>query len=1497
MATNNTNNEDYLNSILKSSLSDLENMEKIDISKLSVEDALQDTQKLVNDAIRNKTLKELSSNEIDSNNKSSEPSTPGLKINTSSESNIVEEDEIPSKYLSNPIDFVNYIEYQLPKEKTKIKKNTFILKKFENEQKPKFSVSELNPQEDLSLLMMRGDADITTAMAHDDNIITGDILGDIKFYSLKDKKLTRTLACPLKKRAQVNAIDLSDDGDFCFAGFTNGNIAVYELTTNKCKLVNTTAHKVACINVKFLERIEKTIFKIFSSDQEGNVYRITIKNGIFGFSTAKIEPFYVKKEYPTFILNLLKFKDNEIKYKNILKKIHKCIILGNLENINLFTLEPKIINLLKFDRPTYIQDYSIPDVAIGLGKPPTSNESSDGDDVEMQILLLISWEKVIYLFLVPILNKDLTTPLLQAHYVNDFQIIRIGFLNLSTIYLVDKNGNFKILNTRKFNLGNVKIKQDFLEPIVPENNSSAELQEKLKFEGNILKQMYLKTPIGGIKETYLYSLMNNLTKEEFNALTNKKLYNQQLLDYQKYLKDLQKKENWMELLILGMNIYQGKMTALNGIPLKIKERKKLIGEYLQDLISQFLFTNAGSQQVLNNNKNNYFDPSLENARIEKNMEITIEFCIEIDSVDYLLDKILKIYESKKYKDIFLSKLEPFILCNKLIKFEIPEEIILDLIKLYESKKKFDTLSQLLLHINIKSLDVPSVKQKIENLFLTTPLIYICVNGSSQDYFQPVLRIYEKFISSTEIPDFVSYEDLLANKKLPLKEIQASKQYIGHKLIWYIKKSLTGKKFPNYNENMDQDMYHKAISKITYWLLSDEVLHNLMLFETKTYFEIFTYILSNEDLIEVLEDNNCDDELKKEAFQFLKKGESSYTSENINPIDLANHLINAGNKYGSQAPQIFLYMCIFIVTVKKNQFKMNLKKDDKREAVKFIIENHDKFEKIKLDLPKIIKNIITTLDDSEFTLIDYNQILSVMTDHIFDEVRLFIYKKNKLYKECLDLYLNEESQLKDKGKTLFPFINMTLTQLKFKRGQDQEVFNDFKKAVMNNLIRIAEMDINELYSLIKTWYDKEKNEVINKLSGKPEIELKYVEILVKYFINYLKENEGNLEEDPNWVENILVLHLKLLCYLKKKDQVLPSLKACPLYPINESLDICLRCEVYDAVIYLYQKAGYIDKALNVCLKLFVDDYNKIIENLCAAEFSENSHEMQRIEFDKIYYKSVEILEENEKALSDDHSTWFSLLDIIYKLVEAFPIQKTSIPNGREKFGNEIEKAISEKFNHLLEKMSSYVGVNKILDIVCKKNMDFKEFKPLLIKMLASFGNQTHLLNCVRDYLIHTCLEDQGSLQNMNTKGKKIDFDDCDVCEKKFNQTLKEKEKIIIFNCNHMEHEYCTLKGQPKVGGEKVCTICLKKEIEDSITCSKDDPKSSITLKDYMKYKNKNNDFSINGNRAKTNLNIFNYKLGFSKMNRIDNYNKEKKNMFYYDSANSCRDKYRKVVFDD
>ena len=326
----NDNNEDILNSLLNTNYIDLSNVETSNLNQLSTDDILKETQKLVNDAIKNKTIEEFTptgeSKDKEEKEKKNEPSAPSLKINTSTESNIVEEDEIPSKYLSNPIDFVNYIEYQLPKEKTKLKKNTFILKKYENEKNTIINVSELNPQEELSLLMLRGDSDITAAMAHEDSIITGDILGDIKFYSLKDQKLTRTLPCPLKNRAQVNSIDLSDDGDYAFAGFANGNIAIYELITNKCKYINTTVHKTACTNVKLIERIDKKTFRLFTSDQEGNIIDMTIAGGLFGFSISKSVIFGVNKIHPPFIVHFLKFKENEIKKKNFLKKKNKTII-------------------------------------------------------------------------------------------------------------------------------------------------------------------------------------------------------------------------------------------------------------------------------------------------------------------------------------------------------------------------------------------------------------------------------------------------------------------------------------------------------------------------------------------------------------------------------------------------------------------------------------------------------------------------------------------------------------------------------------------------------------------------------------------------------------------------------------------------------------------------------------------------------------------------------------------------------------------------------------------------------------------------------------------------------------------------------------------------------------------------------------------------------------------------------------------------------------------
>ena len=183
-------------------------------------------------------------------------------------------------------------------------------------------------------------------------------------------------------------------------------------------------------------------------------------------------------------------------------------------------------------------------------------------------------------------------------------------------------------------------------------------------------------------------------------------------------------------------MYQGRMLALGGIPLTISERKKVKREFLKDFISLYLYSNIKRHHTSKNDK------------IEKMMEIIIEFCIEIELVDFLLSDILKVFEARNYKDLFLKKLEPFILCDKILKYEIQDEVILSIMNIYDDNKDLNTLEKLLLHINLKSLDAPLVKEEIINLNLLSTLIYMYLKGSDLDY-KTIKKIYNNIIKNNK----------------------------------------------------------------------------------------------------------------------------------------------------------------------------------------------------------------------------------------------------------------------------------------------------------------------------------------------------------------------------------------------------------------------------------------------------------------------------------------------------------------------------------------------------------------------------------------------------------------------------------------------------------------------------------------------------------------------------------------------------------------------------
>ena len=71
--------------------------------------------------------------------------------------------------------------------------------------------------------------------------------------------------------------------------------------------------------------------------------------------------------------------------------------------------------------------------------------------------------------------------------------------------------------------------------------------------------------------------------------------------------------------------------------------------------------------------------------------------------------------------------------------------------------------------------------------------------------------------------------------MKIYKVKNYKQYWGHKLLWYLQKTVDGKKFPNFIENILGTLYYNAITKITLYLLKESVFNDLILFDTKDFF--------------------------------------------------------------------------------------------------------------------------------------------------------------------------------------------------------------------------------------------------------------------------------------------------------------------------------------------------------------------------------------------------------------------------------------------------------------------------------------------------------------------------------------------------------------------------------------------------------------------------------------------------------------------------------------
>ena len=740
------------------------------------------------------------------------------------------EDTFIPKY-QNPLDYINY--FEIEKTNTKISQaySNFLIQNHRKETKLK-SVLEIEPHLDINkAIFTEKNRYIKCIYPKDDDLILCDSKGNIIFFSLKEKKKTKEIPFPTKflstgqpddNERIINCLDITDEHDVLFVGYLTGLIRVFDLKKNICKYTISKIHNnISCTELRYSHR-EKNLFHILSCDIDGNVSYSILKDGTLGWRLTSTDKLIENRDIPISVLKFIRPCEFINSFPNI-KDLHQTAIFGAIDSIYLYSLEPSINEIAQIDKPDYVKENVIPDIQIGIGRSLINSKFTKIDD-KNRLIMAISWGRVVTFYDLPIKDTFITQPIILGNYVNDVNILKIGFLGNSVLYLIDEKYTIKILNTRKINYGRVEIVPVRKNIRVSKNNSDSELQNESLLDKNILSQKKLTDPENSEKEIdiYQYTIVEN--DSSLFILCKNALYCGGLVDWKEFLNKLSKKEEHLSLFSIGIDIYQGKMNALLNIPFEEENRKKLLGDFLRGEITKFVLFTTGSK------KSGTFDSPEEVELIKKCMNISIELCLEIESFEFLITKIEPMFESIEYGEYFLTKLEPFILYDKIKNIVISEDIVKEIIDLYKRKDMIDVLSQLLLHVNIKSIDNEKIREQIKSLNLISPLINLYMNGNPEDYFAPVSLMFQHFTMANELSDFTNYHDALEFNSV--KKVLNSKQYYGHKILWYFRLCLTGRKFPNTDELMKPELFNALIPDITYWLMTEKVMEAFLEFDPK-----------------------------------------------------------------------------------------------------------------------------------------------------------------------------------------------------------------------------------------------------------------------------------------------------------------------------------------------------------------------------------------------------------------------------------------------------------------------------------------------------------------------------------------------------------------------------------------------------------------------------------------------------------------------------------------
>ncbi|XP_064465584.1 vacuolar protein sorting-associated protein 8 homolog [Ornithodoros turicata] len=793
---------------------------------------------------------------------------------------------------------------------------------------------------------------------------------------------------------------------------------------------------------------------------------------------------------------------------------------------------------------------------------------------------------------------------------------------------------------------------------------------------------------------------------------------------------LWKQDLYPEALALALSFHNDTAKAVSGLVGKKAERQWQTAQKLQELLLTFadmiLASPEGGKVLMNH--------------LSETVPLCVEYCIALESSG-LLERLYEQFSVEPMaQDCFLQSLSNPILEGQISR--LSPAMAKDFVNFLASREMFSTLEMCLVRLNIACLDIHQVMKLCWEHDLYDGIIYIYNRGMC-DYKTPI----EEFMAMLE--EAVQHGRQLTDKQVTL----------GNKLLVYISCCLAGRGYPH--GNIEPASAVPQVKKEVFDCIT--ALHGTKSKGNAIYPSLKTLLHFNtREFLNVLALAFEEEELKTKSGLAQKQRvvdillQIMVKSEGFSPTQVGALFTFLARQLARPDNTLVVNRLLFEQVVEYlTQSGEDARLEERQQALMELIQTGG----------------LASMDDSH--------LLALVQKANFYRVCEYLYAKQKRYDKIFLCYLKDPSR---KPQTFY-----YATQVLESSDVDEQDKKMLQDQLIANVQDLLDVDNTATSQLMLHYLAHRVDDVVKKLEGCEQVLYDFLQGIWNS-----REQERHTSQGDEFHRMDVAIqekYVELMCRFDPPS-VLKFLLSSDGYRLEETLEICRKHNVMDAMAHLLEKAGNIHEAFKILLEFLESKLNKYL-----SMEKEDQDDVAFAAVDTQLCFIIQLCQRNSPKLdtAQREALWFPLLEVV------MAPQRLAEGNSKELPGLKILT------HHLLASMMGFVALPRILHKLVQdptySSGKFAQVKDLIVKMLDTHNYEKALLNTTNRLLNYDLHSSLNSLKSVANRGYASHSPTCSTCHKNFAQL----DNLVMFRCGHCYHESCMEQSLDK--GHWYCLSCF------------------------------------------------------------------------------------------